>query len=229
METKVPFITIQGKASRSLMPEMTIVSVTFKHTYDEYLDACAALESNQKAIFAVAQTCHLERDSISTASYSITKDEVMLKDRNQNYTGSKLLGYVLSQNVSITFDIDNRLLTDLLNGIIAQNPETEISISYALDDTTTIEDDLLAEAVADARRQANAMSAAAGCKLGRVLEMSNGNSPSEIRRLLKGKAVTLHSYRLNPARAMAFEEPLEDNPSLITLSQSVTVVWELIE
>lgn len=226
METNQSFITIQGGASRTLAPERTVVDVAFNHTFEDYLEACAALEANQKAVFEVAKQCHLDKESVSTASYSIRKDMTEMRDRNFNYTGEKLLGYSLSQSVSISFGINPKLLTDILNGIIAHNPEAEISVTYALgDDTASIEDELLAEAVADARRQAVAMSVAAGCRLGRVIQMTG-----DYQRAARLQSIGQFTANASPCySASAFNEPIEDNPSLITVSRNVTIIWELKE
>ena len=219
-------ITIHSNASRLLEPEKTIITIAFKHTYVDYLKACKALETNLKTIYAVADANHIDRKHVTTASYSIAKEEVSLRDKNYNYTGKKLLGYSLSQSVTIAIGMDNRLMTDLLNGIIAQTPEAEISISYGLNDTTTVKDELLAEAVRDARRQAVCMATAAGCKLGKVLQISDGIHSSDESRL--GTSILPDGLGLS-ASLRIFDEPIEANPRSITLSQSVTVIWILEE
>lgn len=226
MELTDSTIIIHGNASRLMEPEKTIITIAFKHTYTDYLKACKALETNQKTIYETADANHIDRKHITTASYSIAKEEVPLKDKNNNYTGKKLLGYSLSQSVTITIGMDNRLMTDLLNGIIGRNPEAEISISYGLNDTTAVKDELLAEAVRNARRQAVCMAMAAGCKLGKVLQISDEVHSSDESRL--GTSVLPEGFGLR-APMRVFDEPIEANPRSITLSQSVTVIWKLEE
>lgn len=227
MEITDSTIIIHGNASRSMEPEKTVIAISFKHTYADYLKACKALETNLKTIHEIADTSHIDRKDITTASYSIAKEEVPLKDKNNNYTGKKLLGYSLSQSVTITIGMDNRLMTDLLNGIIGCNPEAEISISYGLNDTTAVKDELLAEAVRNARRQAVCMAMAAGCKLGKVLQISDNSHFSDEDRF--STSILPAGLGLKVPKGRAFEEPLEANPRTITLSQLVTVIWKLEE
>lgn len=226
MELADSTITIHGNASRLMEPEKTIITIAFKHTYTDYLKACKALETNQKTIYETADANHIDRKHVTTASYSITKEEVSLRDKNNNYTGKKLLGYSLSQSVTITIGMDNQLMTDLLNGIIGRNPEAEISISYGLNDTTVVKDELQAEAIRNAHRQAVCMTTAAGCKLGKVLQISDGLHSSDESRL--GTSILPDGLGLS-ASMRVFDEPIETNPRSITLSQSVTVIWKLEE
>lgn len=227
MELADSTITIHGNASRLMEPEKTIITIAFKHTYTDYLKACKALETNQKTIYETADANHIDRKHVTTASYSITKEEVSLRDKNNNYTGKKLLGYSLSQSITITIGMDNQLMTDLLNGIIGRNPEAEISISYGLNDTTVVKDELLAEAVRNARRQAVCMAMAAGCKLGKVLQISDNSHFSDEDRF--STSILPAGLGLKVPKGRAFEEPLEANPRTITLSQLVTVIWKLEE
>lgn len=226
MELTDSTITIHGNASRLMEPEKTIITIAFKHTYTDYLKACKALETNQKTIYETADANHIDRKHVTTASYSITKEEVSLRDKNNNYIGKKLLGYSLSQSVTITIGMDNQLMTDLLNGIIGQNPEAEISISYGLNDTTVVQDELQAEAIRNAHRQAVCMTTVAGCKLGKVLQISDGIHFSDESRL--GTSILPDGLGLS-ASMCVFDEPIEANPRSITLSQSVTVIWKLEE
>ncbi|OGD72526.1 hypothetical protein A3K29_00020 [Candidatus Collierbacteria bacterium RIFOXYB2_FULL_46_14] len=105
-------------------------------------------------------------------------------------------------------------LTDLLNASGATNV---YGPNFQLDTSIKADDKLMGLAVADARKKAEAMAAASGAKLGRVVSINESGQSSPVYPMM---------YRAEAAKAdVSVPAPVEIGTTKI--SKTVTVVWSL--
>ncbi|HUI77384.1 MAG TPA: SIMPL domain-containing protein [Bryobacteraceae bacterium] len=146
---------------------------------------------------------------IQTSGYSLTPDYRVSRDGGQN----TISGYVVSNTVEVTTS-GLAGLGKLIDAVVASGGNRIQAVQFLLKDDTPVRAQALAEAVRQARSNAQAMAAAMGVQLGPVLLLEQGG-PSIIRPVVRALA----------ANVAAAPTPIE--PSNVEVRATVTLTMEV--
>lgn len=217
-------ITITGHASMDFAPDQVTVSLSFQHTYDSYVLAHDQAMLHQQTISKVLQEIQMDASLAKTCTFSIGKDQIIMRDKHYNEKERKLLGYKLHHEFSITLDINNELLLTLLAHVADALPEAEVTLSYSLKDDQQAQLTVLAKAVKNAQAQAAAITTAADCTLDGIQIINPQTTTDSIElRMPLGKRLF---RRTGNAFLSEYDTPLPViSPDNITIHQSVTICW----
>ncbi len=167
-----PQIVVNGQGSAELAPDMALLQLTVTR---EAQTARAALDANSAAMAQVIKALRdqgiAERD-LQTANFSIQPKYVYPSPKSQGENQSpRIVGYTVRNGLGVR-------VRDLgkLGAIIDQSVTLGVneggSIVFTNDDPTAAIEQARRRAVEDAIAKAKTLAAAAGVKLGRVLEIS---------------------------------------------------------
>lgn len=92
----------------------------------------------------------------------------------------KIVGYTINQSVQVKVrDMDK--IGDIFAGVVENGANTASNLRFTIDDTTELENQARAEAIAQAQQKAKATAQAGGFRIGKLLSIDEfGNQPSPI-------------------------------------------------
>lgn len=212
-------ITVKGTGKASVSPDQTVVSLTLKSVDKDYDKAMAladaALERLQKALAGAG----FEKSDIKTSAFNVTTEYENQPDQRGRYK-AVFAGYACTQHCRLAFPMDTALLSRALTAISQSVSEPTIAIQFTVRDKGAVHEELLKNAAKNAREKAEILATAAGVYLGELLSIDYNwdeivmTSPTD--------------YRLEKACVdMREEMDMDITPEDITVSDSVTFVWEI--
>ena len=202
-----PTINAAGEGRREVAPDKaTIILGVETRSKTPAAAASANADRSTRIRAALARTGVAEKD-IATARYSVHFEQGRTAADTQ---------YVAVNMVTVTtrqLDQVGRIIDTGL-GAGANNIN---SLFYDLSDRSAAEAGALGDAVADARRQAEVMAAAAGGRLGDLIEL--GTQSPQYRPFAADMAMM---------RMSATAAPTPVSPGLVMVSASVTARWRFV-
>lgn len=217
METRA--ITVTGKGSVTLTPDVTRISLIIKGLRQTYNDTFEVASQNNAALKRCLSKLKINESELKTTHFDIEKYYKSQKDESGHYENI-FIGFQLDQQLKIDIGIDNILLGNLLKEIGLHVPDVEIEIGYTVKDPRPAELRMVEKAVKDAKEKAEVMAKAANSELGNVISITYAWSELSI----YTKTRNIHNCK------EALCEPntsLDITPDDLGASDNVTVVWEL--
>lgn len=215
-------INVTGKGSIHVVPDITRLEVVIESLFQSYEDAYSHAKNNSEWVGKILEYNELSAKLAKTIKFNISDHLENEYDDNENYIGKFKNGFELTQKFKIDLGIDNTLLNKIVKGIGKFIPDAQIDIGYTVKDPRPNQLKMLQRAVTDAKDKAELMAEAAGCKLGKVQEISYNYSDIHI----YSQARSIHS---NNEAITSTPSSLDITPDDLVVSDNVIVKWELIE
>lgn len=215
-------IRVTGSGTIHVVPDVTRVELSLVSLHDSYEEAYKQAKSDTDKLREMMEELKLDTTLPKTKSLDINKKSKSNYDRNNHYVGETFLGFELRHYVKIDLGMDNVLLNSLVRLIGCKLKQAEINIGYTVKDPRPAQLKMLERAVKDAKEKATIMATASGCKLGAVNHIDY--SVNELH--VYSQARNIHDCD----EAMCCEESsLDITPDDLAASDSVTVVWYLVD
>jgi len=159
-------ITVTGTGQVTLTPDIAYIYIGVHSQDPSATAATAANTASATAVIAVIKAAGVADKDIQTTNFSIYPQQQY--DSNGKITG---ILYMVDNTVYVTVR-DLTKLGDLLDATISAGANTINSISFDKADKTGALSQARAAAVADAKKQADELTSAAGVSLGEVQTIS---------------------------------------------------------
>jgi len=161
----IDFVKSQGVAAKDIKTLYYNVDPQYQ-TYNCYIEpmplaAPAVNKSNSAASGPISS------GSSSGSSGAIVPSQI------KTCPPSTIVGYNITQSVDVKMR-DFKKISDIMGGVVTNGANQVNSLSFTIDDPTSVQDAARAEAIAKAKVKAQAMAKAGGFKLGRLLNISDG-------------------------------------------------------
>lgn len=174
--------------------------------------AAAGNARTQRAILDTLRAIGFASEQLTTANYSV-QPEIQYEENGRR---PRVIGYVVSNTVRV----DLRRVEQagqVIDAALAKGANTVHGLNFYLSDPSPSRRAALADAVAKARADAEALATAAGGTLGELVELSTGSSP-----------VVPVMYRRVVATAAdaAVQTPIEAGEE--TIRASVSAIWRFV-
>ena len=216
------FITVTGKGKISLPPDTVQIKIFLeivRDTYEGTMDGSADAVSMLRDTLGVEG---FEKEDIKTTRFNVDLEYESYKERD-NWK-KRFIGYRCNHDLKIEFPSDSKRLAKILS-LIARCPiNPEFSIQYKIKDMEEAKNQLLAKAVDDSKRKAEILTKAAGVTLGKVTNINY--SWGEIN--IYSEPVRYDKTILCEEAACSYEDSLDIHPEDLDVSDTVTVVWEIL-
>lgn len=213
-------IHIKGIGHVAQAPDTVVLSLSLTAQHSEYSAALKIgsqqLEMLREAIVEVG----FKGDDLKTTNFdvrTIYEDEEFREGISKRYR-QNFVGFECRHDLRLTFNLDADKLGATVDTIAACLSEPKISIAFTIKDTDAFTDKLLKSATRDAKHKARILCAAAGVKLGRLLEINYSRDEASIRNELR-----MENRVLGCNSDTAFEFQPED----VTMSDTVDFLWEI--
>ena len=211
---------VRGKGNLKVRPDMTRVSISLANTCKNYDEALSISAENSNLLRKIVCELGFAESDLKTVSFDVDVQNESYRDRNDNWK-KRFVGYKVSHSLKFDFASDNDLLGRLLGRIAACPAKPEFGISFFVKDTEAAKNQLLGNAIRDAKAKAFVLAEASGVKLGdiRNIDYSWGEIRFESDRMpiegdLGCKEETRHDIDIEP----------DD----IEVADTVTVEWEIV-
>lgn len=224
-----PSFSVSAEAKRIALPD--VATFTFGVLTEGGKDIAPLQEQNSSKMNAIndfLKKSGIDPKDIETANYDVQprysyqscpmKAGGMLSLGMPCRTSSEIIGYSINQNVRVKIR-DFSKIGGVLSEIIDKGANFVSSLAFDVDDPTQLKVDVRAEAIAKARRQAEAMAKAAGFRLGRIVSLYENSGPILYGKGMSGSSVQAMSPSSVPAPSI--------EPGSEVITSQVTVTYEI--
>jgi uncharacterized protein YggE len=159
---------------------------------------------------------------LKTTSFNINTKYDSYKENNT--WKQRFAGYTCSHGLKLEFDLDIQKLGVTLGAMSKCKAAPNFNIKFSVKDQNAVSDELLENAIANAKHKADILARASGVKLGDVKRIDY--NWGEIH-LYSNTDMMLCEAAAEPM-AVAESRMMEFEPEDINVSDTVTVVWEIV-
>jgi uncharacterized protein YggE len=203
-------ISLSGHGEVRVAPDLAVVTVG---VMSSAATAREALDANTKAMYAVMASLKeaaIEARDIQTSNFSVNPRY----DYGQNNAQPpKVIGYVVSNNVSVTVrKLDS--LGAVLDQVISSGSNQVNGVMFQVEKPEAATDEARKLAVADAMRKAQVYTASSGVALGQIMSLSEGGGyqpPQPVFKTMRAEA--------------AADVPVAQGEQVLTVDVNIT--WEI--
>ena len=213
-------IRVTGKGQISVHPDMTRITTTATGKDREYGETLRRSSEDTEALKDVLSGFGFERSDLKTLNFSVDTVYESYRDRDGTYQ-QRFTGYSFTHTMKVEFPSDNERLGRVLYALANCKVKPEFRISYTVSDPEAVKNTLLGKAVADAKEKAAVLTRAGGVTLKDIqsIDYSWGEIDFEYRPMSRDLMLS------ECAPAMSCDMDIE--PDDISVSDTVTVVWEI--
>lgn len=166
--TKTDTFTVSGEGKVTLIPDVAVVSLGVTAQGSSVTKVQDELNTKMNAVSAAIKKLGVDAKDIKTSYYHISP--------TYDYSSGtqRVTGYQASSQLSVKVrKIDS--INSVIDGATREGANEVGGVSFDVDDKTKAENQAREAAVSDAKAKAEAAASAAGFKLGRVINYSEGN------------------------------------------------------
>lgn len=209
----LPHITVVGKAATVVVPDTAVIRLGVNTVRPTATDAWQADANAAKAVIDAAKAAGVKPQAIGTSRLSLFQefDSVRQPDGTVKREAH---GFRASQGLNVRLT-DFSKIGSLTGALIAAGADAFDGIEFSVGDADAVRDHLRSDAVRNARRQAEAMAAAGGVKIGRLLKIEPPDHASAVRPQVRS------FYAAGPATM-----PVEPGTETLTAEVEVTYAIE---
>ena len=216
-------ITVSGMAERKVAPDEAHIYVTIGATQPKMANAKSTHDTKLKKLYAIADKNGIERKHLSTQSSSV-QPHYTYSDNKQIFQGYRVQSTIDMKlaDIAKTGEVTEQIMS---SGLEEQNQNEYgqlLSTSYTLSNPDKIRDDMLAEALKNARAKADNMAAAVGAEIARVYQINEGDAPS-----FQPRPMMVMGMKADAAPGGAAREAIAPPIGEQELRSTVTVIFEL--
>lgn len=212
-------LRVTGKGILSLKPDTIVVKFTSSAVYDDYAEAIAMASEATKDLKSVIAKAGIDSELLKTRNLEVSPKYKSYYD-DKDHMHQKFIGYEYTHRSQIKIDNDNKVLGKLLYEVSASPLDVNFDISYTVKDIEKAKNDLLREAVKDAKMKAEVLSETAGVKLKEIREIDYSWGEFEI--YSRPLSIGSCEYR-SAAPSDSFDIDIDADD--IEVSDTVTVDW----
>lgn len=200
-------ITVVGSGSVKVSADMASLSFSVITKEKTALESVQLNAKKMNAVFDALKQIEISDGKVSTSNYSLYQESIYRDGKNEPGL------YVVSNNIIVVLD-DVEKSGKVIDTVIASGANRMNGISFSAKDTKAALDEARILAVAQAKEKAELFAREAGCKLGKVL------------------SITENSGNYATTRVMMATKEMASNSTTIStgdenIDVSVTIVYEL--
>lgn len=214
-------IIVTGKGRLSLHPDTIVVKFRSSAVYTDYAETIAMASKATKDLKALIAKAGIDGELLKTRNLDIRPKHETYYD-NKDHRHERFVGYEYNHSSQIKIENDNKLLGKLIYVVSTSPLDVNFDISYTVKDIEKAKNDLLREAVKDAKMKAEVLSDVVGVKLKEIKSIDYSWDELEI---------YSHPLRLEACEYRSAEPSdsldIDINAEDIEISDTVSIVWEI--
>lgn len=214
-------IRIKGIGHAAQAPDQVVLSLSLTARNREYSAALTIGSQQVEMLREAIVEAGFKADDLKTTNFdvrTIYEDEEYREGSSKRYR-QIFSGFECQHDLQMIFDLNNDKLNAAVDKIAACLSEPKISVAFTIKDTDAFIGKLLKSATRDAKLKARTLCAAAGVKLGNLIEINYSQDATILRNetRFENKAV----LGCSSDTAFNFE------PDDVQASDTVDFLWEI--
>jgi len=215
-------IVVTGVGKVLAKPDLITISMnleTSRPTYEEAMnDATKELDSLSGALVSTG----FNRNNLRTTFFNIDTEYESYRDKKNNQK-SRFIGYKCNHMLELEFNYDNNLelLNKALQAIVSSDAHPRFGIIFSVKDKETMKRKMLQKAIIDSTEKARVLAEASGIALGNIVRIDYSWGEIEL-------TTRSHIRLCDPAAPAVMLRRLEVEPEDVESSDTVTIVWEIV-
>jgi uncharacterized protein YggE len=205
-------ITMTGEGRAPAAPDMATISLGVVSEADTARAAMDAASASVAALLASLSSAGIEERDVQTSALQLNP---VWNHSSSSISGPEITGFSASNTVTVRVRALDAL-GGVLDGVLDAGANTFNGLQFGLQDPEHATDAARAAAVADARRKAELVAAAAGVALGPILSIAEAGAEMPPQPM----------FRMEASMAA---DAVPVAPGELTLIERVTVVWQIGE
>ena len=218
-------IKITGKGNLKIRPDMTRITITLEGQNKEYDKTFEKSSNDTEALKDILEKQGFDRTDVKTVLFNVDTRYESYQTKDKSWR-ERFVGYEFKHVVKVEFDSDNTRLGKILYALAnAKEIHPDFRLSYTVKDPEASKNELLGKAVADAKAKAEVLTMAAGVNLKDIknIDYSWGEIQFEYAPMRRDMICnTVMAAECDGSFDMDIE------PDDIDVSDTVTVVWEIV-
>lgn len=222
-------IKISATARASKEPDQVELDISFYGECEEKEECIAQYNKDVATVLTALERVGFEKGSIKQSGFKVYphKENVYEKvgddEDDYYYRTETVKGYEYESHATVLMDADENLYGNAWLALLETDGSFSFQFGFKLKDEASVEKELLASAVEQARSRAEILARAAGAKLGRIASIEH-----TVRNSFDGYAdhylCCEDSYMSAPSR----KDMIPDfNPDDITVYCSIDAAWHI--
>ena len=215
-------IRITGRGQIRVTPDKTRIMIALNDVCEEYAQALEKASKERATLQEVLRGFGFADSDLKTLNFNVDPEYEGYQE--DGIWKQKFKGYRYYHQLKLEFASDNDKLGKVLYAMAASGLTPEFSIGFFASDPEAVRNELLADAVADAKAKAEALTAAAGVTLGEIQSIDYAKADLNL-------AVNTMRMPMMAKGAMIEEAcdsyDMDVQPDDIELTDTVTILWEI--
>ncbi|SFG15685.1 SIMPL domain-containing protein [Pontibacter chinhatensis] len=210
-------LQITGRGKLSVSPDIVILSFDASAHEWEYEKTVDALNNKVESLRAILESVHVERKNLKTKDFSIRKETTWNKKTEKH----EFNGFRATHHLELELPLDKHLLNRLLGQLAKQLDNLDFSIAFGVRDAVAQQQQLVLQAIAKAKENAQLIAEATGVQLQEILDIDYSFRELTIRS-------QRHDYRLYETDVVSTYDAAPDfEPDDIDVSETITITWKI--
>lgn len=215
-------ITVTGRGKISAPPDLITVSCTVSAKDKNYSALTAAESEKTSELINALIKAGFEEKDIKTSDFTLNTEYENCPTADNKWI-RQFIGYSLSRDLKLEFELDSQRLDSVINAITScEKAAPAFHIGFTVKDKDALSDILLEKAVKDALHKAEVIASAAEMKPGDILSISFGSRESDF------VSPTLFRGAAGGAEPLRCAAKINIVPEDIVSETEVTVVCMLV-
>lgn len=211
-------ITVKGIGKVSTKPDYVVLPMTLESKYKDYNKAMDMAANHIQHLNETLFSIGFEKGSVKTTNFNVCTDDDRVKDRNGDYQ-SVFCGYEVTHNLKLAFDFDMGKLSQALSDIASCLSRPQLSVAFTVKNVTTINEEMLRFATANAKKKAEILWEASCVTMGDLIAIDYNWGKLDI------YSHTRYDCCEDAMPLMA--KSIDIDPDDIDVSDTATFVWEI--
>lgn len=208
---------IRGTACVARPADLVQIELTVKRVKEDCGAAAAETDGRVAALRASLAAVGFDAKDLKTTAFDVSAEYESV--RTEGGYSQKFVGYACREGLKLSFPYTPERLSAAVSAVTDEGAEENFCVGFTVSDPAQARKDALASAYRDALGKALTLARASGQKLGEIAEINCDAQEESFRspsRFAEAAAMSLKSARA------------ELNPEDVSVTASVTVVWELV-
>lgn len=212
-------IRVTGTGQLAVQPDTIHLLLTLTGLHEDYGDAVGHSADAAGRLKEAVAKAGFEQEDLKTSYFSVNSKYESFQDPEGLYK-QRFAGFEYDHRLKLEIPRDNELLGKALTVFLQSGVAVEFQIIYTVRDPRAAQNELLKNAVEDAKTKAGRLADAAGVRLGKIIHIA---CPRE--EIVLRQEVMKSTRFVGEAANTAISPDLE--PEDIRLNESVRVTWEI--
>jgi uncharacterized protein len=207
-------VSVSGEATEQVAPDQAILNITLQQKNQALDKAKAENDRMTEKLVNITREFKVPTEKIALSNLNISPEYIYPPSGKRQFSG-----YVVSRSLRVTID-DLSIHERLLSAIVDSGVDQVNGIEFTLAKPAERGNGLRVKAFENARSKAEALATAAGAKLGKALQISNGTSG------IIAPPMPMNAMRMMAADASE-KSVAPSLPGMLTLQENVSVTFAM--